>query len=219
MTHGCHGRLPVIVPSRSQDSPKGSEGSPSLFFFAPTMTHPQASSFPGGIARRLESLLAVSAEDFGYEILLLEWLTGKGQVMRIYLDGPDGVSIDACAKMSRMFSQVLEAAETSGEHPEVARALSRPYSLEVSSPGLDRPLRKAAHFAAHVGHKANVQTRTSLDPISGQKKVTAVIDGVDVPEGSADPYDGTVRLVAVDTQESYAVNLGDIRRANLVYEG
>ena len=67
--------------------------------------------------------------------------------------------------------------------------------------------------------KASVQTRTSLDPVSGQKKLTAVIDGVDVREGSADPYAGTVRLVACDTNQSYAVNLGDIRRANLVYEG
>lgn len=176
-------------------------------------------SASAGIARKLESLLAGAAADFGYEILVLEWLAGKGQVMRIFLDGPDGVSIDACAKMSRMFSQVLEAAETSGDHPDVARVLARPYSLEVSSPGLDRPLRKAAHFAAHVGLKASVHTRTSLDPVSGQKKLTAVIDGVDVPEGSSDPYAGTVRLVSCDTQQSYAVNLGDIRRANLVYEG
>ena len=173
-----------------------------------------------GLSRRMEALLGPTAESFGYEIVVLEWKSGKSQLLQVFLDGPEGVTIDACAKMSRMFSQVLDAAETSGEQPELAKALARGYSLEVSSPGLERPLRKLRHFQSFIGRKASVQTRMSLDPVSGRKKIKGVIDGVDASATSPqDPYAGAVHLIDCDTQEKIRIPLGEIRRANLVYEG
>ena len=112
-----------------------------------------------GLSRRMEDFLGPTAASFGYEIVALAWKSGKSQLLQVFLDGPDGVTIDACAKMSRMFSQVLDAAETSGEQPELARALARAYSLEVSSPGLERPLQKLQHFQSFIGRTASVQTR------------------------------------------------------------
>ena len=182
------------------------------------MTSTATATVHAPIARQLETLLEGVAASFGYEIVVLEWLSGKGQVLRIYLDGPDGINVDGCAKMSRMFSQVLDGAETSGEHPEIARALSRPYQLEVSSPGLERPLRKLAHFQAYLGRKASFQTRVSPDPVSGRKKFTAVIESTAPGAANDDPYAGTVVVLDCDTQEHFNIELGDIRRANLVYE-
>jgi ribosome maturation factor RimP len=173
-----------------------------------------------GLGRRIEDLLGPTAASFGYEIVALAWKSGKSQLLQVFLDGPDGVTIDACAKMSRMFSQVLDAAETSGEQPELARALARAYSLEVSSPGLERPLQKLQHFQSFIGRTASVQTRVSLDPVSGRKKIKGVIDGVDASAAAPqDPYAGAVHLIDCDTQEKFRIPLGEIRRANLVYEG
>ena len=65
-----------------------------------------------------------------------------------------------------------------------------------------------------------MQTRVSLDAVSGRKKFKGVIDGVDAsPSAPEDPYAGAVHLIDGDTQEKIRIPLGDIRRANLVYEG
>src|SRR5688572_12190043 len=89
--------------------------------------------------RLLEDAVEPVARAMGYEVVLLEWLGGRGgRVARIYLDHPNGVSLDDCTRMSRIFSNALDAAEADPQMPALAALLAQPYTLEVSSPGLDR---------------------------------------------------------------------------------
>src|SRR6476659_9969093 len=87
----------------------------------------------------------------GYELVDLEFKNEPqvgGWVLRVFIDKPDGVSLDDCAAVSRELSAVLD----------VEDAIPIAYSLEVSSPGLNRPLKKAADFERFVGKKAKIRT-------------------------------------------------------------
>ncbi|MBK7823962.1 ribosome maturation factor RimP [Nannocystis sp.] len=171
-------------------------------------------------ASLLEAAVEGAARAMGYEVVLLEWLGGRGgRVARIYLDHPNGVSLDDCTRMSRIFSNALDAAEADPETPALAALLAQPYTLEVSSPGVDRPLVRLSHFARVVGGRAVIRTRAPLTPGSEQKTFHGHIVGTEVdPTHPADDRRGTVRLKALEGDTIHAIALPDIRRANLVYE-
>jgi len=171
-------------------------------------------------ANLLEAAVEGAARAMGYEVVLLEWLGGRGgRVARIYLDHPNGVSLDDCTRMSRIFSAALDAAEADPETPALAALLAQPYTLEVSSPGVDRPLVRLSHFARVVGGRAVIRTRVALTPGSDQKTFHGHIVGTEVdPLHPTDDRRGTVRLRALDGDTVHAIALTDIRRANLVYE-
>ena len=122
--------------------------------------------------------------------------------------------------MSGVLSNALDAAEADPETPELAALLSQPYTLEVSSPGVDRPLVRLSHFARFVGGRAVVRT---FHPLPGQgsadqRTFHGRIVGTEVD--AADPGDdrrGTVLLRSLDSDTIYKISLADIRRANLVY--
>src|SRR5690349_12322969 len=107
----------------------------------------------------LERAIDPVVEDMGFELLLLEWLgSGKRRVMRVYLDHQDGVSVADCSRMSGIISNALDASEVAPDSdPALVALLSRPYTLEVSSPGVDRPLTKFCHFADHVGGRVKIE--------------------------------------------------------------
>lgn len=100
--------------------------------------------------------------DLGLELYDVE-ITGSGRarIVRVMIDRPasgeagerPGIDLDAIAAATEAVSPVLD-------RPPVDRVLSGPYALEVSSPGLERPLRTAAHFAGAVGETVSVKTRT-----------------------------------------------------------
>ena len=168
----------------------------------------------------LEEAVDPVARAMGYEIVLLEWLGGRGgRIVRVYLDHPNGVSLDDCTRMSRIFSNALDAAEADPQTPALAALLAQPYTLEVSSPGVDRPLRRLSHFARHVGGRAVVRTREAIVPDSDQKTFHGRIVGTEVDASRPDDdRRGTVLLRALDGDIIYPISLVDIRRANLVYE-
>lgn len=168
----------------------------------------------------LEEAVDPVARAMGYEIVLLEWLGGRGgRIVRVYLDHPNGVSLDDCTRMSRIFSNALDAAEADPQTPALAALLAQPYTLEVSSPGVDRPLRLLSHFARHVGGRAVVKTRVPIAPDSDQKTFHGRIVGTEVDASQPDDdRRGTVLLRALDGDIIYPISLVDIRRANLVYE-
>ena len=83
----------------------------------------------------------------GYELVELQSANG-GRMLRLFIDKPGGIDVEDCAAVSRQLSRVFEV-----EGIEYDR-------LEVSSPGLDRPLRKGSDFARFAGHKADVRMRT-----------------------------------------------------------
>jgi ribosome maturation factor RimP len=119
-----------------------------------------------------------------------------GWVVRVYIDRTDGtlVSIEDCERVSRELSPVLD----------VADVIPQAYSLEVSSPGLDRPLRTPEHFRRFVGERAKIKLALGVD---GRKNFTGTI--VAVPDN--DHLD-----IDVDGQR-FTLPLGDLDKANLVY--
>lgn len=171
--------------------------------------------------RLLEAAVEPVARAMGFEVVLIEWAGGRGgNIARIYLDHPNGVTLDDCSRMSGVLSNALDAAEADPETPELTALLSHPYTLEVSSPGVDRPLVRLSHFARHVGARAVVRTRHPLPDqgTSDQRTFHGHIVGTEVDP--ADPVDdrrGTVLLRALDSDTIYKISLADLRRANLVY--
>jgi ribosome maturation factor RimP len=117
--------------------------------------------------------------------------SGSGRHLTIFIDRPGGITVDHCAEVSRQLSRVFAV-----EGIDYDR-------LEVSSPGLDRPLRKAADFERFAGSKVDVRMRRPDE--TGRKRFTGVLRGVQ--EGKA--------MVDVEGRD-VALNLDEIERAKLV---
>ena len=97
--------------------------------------------------QRLTELLSPTVEAAGFELLGCEFVpAGRHSTLRLFIDHPDGVTVDHCAVVSREVGAILDV-----EDP-----IQNEYNLEVSSPGLDRPLFTPAHFAKVVGQKVEV---------------------------------------------------------------
>lgn len=118
----------------------------------------------------LARLLEPGAAALGFELIAVEF-GGRGgnRVLRAYIDGPDGVTVDDCERVSRQISAILDV-----EDP-----VPGSYTLEVSSPGVDRLLVKPRHFERVVGQEIKVRTR---EPQHGRRRfrgrLRAVQDGV-----------------------------------------
>src|SRR5688572_23787016 len=99
---------------------------------------------PDGIEARLRALAEEMASRSGYELVDLEYRReSSGWMVRLFIDRPGGVTLEDCQRVSQEFGTLLEV-----EDP-----IPHPFHLEVSSPGLDRPLRKQADYVAAVGSK------------------------------------------------------------------
>lgn len=143
----------------------------------------------------LQELLEPGAEALGFEVLAVELAGTPGQsVLRVYIDGPEGITVDDCAAASQQFSAILDV-----EDPIAGK-----YVLEVSSPGLDRPLTKAKHFQAVVGHEVRVRTSVAVE---GRKRFRGQLQGAD-SEGLDMVVDG----------EMYRIPLASVAKARLVPE-
>lgn len=153
------------------------------------------------LADKIRNVVAPPTEAAGYELVDVEWKRERvGWVCRILIDrigdGPGGVGHHDCERVSRELSAVLD----------VADVIPQAYSLEVSSPGLDRPLRTAEHFRRFIGHGARVRLRDGLE---GRRNFAGTILAV------ADSNDKVV--LEVDGRE-YVLPLADLDRANLEYK-
>lgn len=145
---------------------------------------------------RLLELIAPSVEAMGYELWGCELSKpGKESLLRVYIEREQGVTVDDCAKLSRQIAAVLDV-----EDP-----ISGAYRLEVSSPGLDRPLYKIAHYKRYIGKKAHVRLRL---PREGRRNFTGVIESVE---------DQSITL-CLEMGETLVVLLSDIDKATLVLE-
>ena len=119
------------------------------------------------------------------EVLLAEVV--GGHTMRVFIDHPDGVTLDLCERVTHQLAEVRER-----------------YALEVSSPGLDRPLTKPAHFRRFLGRRARVRTRDARD---GHKSFTGELVGASDEEVTIAAATGVI-----------AIPYADIQRSNLVEE-
>lgn len=143
--------------------------------------------------QQVEQLLAPTVESLGCEIWGVEYLNqGKHSKLRLYIEREGGVDVDHCAEVSRHVSDLLDVEEFS----------QNAYTLEVSSPGLDRILFKPDHFQAFVGHKVDVRLNF---PFEGSRKFVGMLAGVE--EDSA--------VVQVDDEE-YLLPIDNIQKARVI---
>lgn len=102
----------------------------------------------------------------GMELVHLEYRReAGGRVLRLYIDKPGGVKLDDCVGISRELSDILDARADADE----------PYRLEVSSPGVERPLGKLEDFRRFSGRKAKIRTHTAIE---GRKNFTGILKGI-----------------------------------------
>jgi ribosome maturation factor RimP len=110
----------------------------------------------------LEKVVEPAVRGMGYELVDVQASNG-GRLLRLFVDKPGGVTLDDCAAVSRHLTRVLAVEGIDYER------------LEVSSPGLDRPLRKERDFARFAGRKAEVRMRTP--DATGRRKFVGVLKG------------------------------------------
>lgn len=129
------------------------------------------------------------------ELVILEEAGSRRQkIVRLYIDHPAGVTHELCARVSGAVGRALDEVE----------AFEGAYTLEVSSPGIERPLRKRSHFEAQVGKKVYVKTRV---PVEGSKVWQGVLLEV-----------GTDEIVVLEAGREARIPLGEIGSAHLIYE-
>jgi ribosome maturation factor RimP len=149
------------------------------------------------LANKIREVVTPATEAAGYELVDVEWKREQtGWILRIFIDGPGGIRHDDCERVSRELSAVLD----------VADVIPNSYHLEVSSPGLNRPLRTMGHFRRHVGHTARVKLRSGVEGRRNFKgKIVGVVDTDDKV------------IIDVDGRE-WILPLADLDKANLEWE-
>jgi len=160
------------------------------------MTHRMPPEGQQDLEARIRELVERIATPMGLEVVLVE-IKGAGSrpVLRAYIDQPGGITLGDCERLSKRLSVVLDVEDW----------IPFSYALEVSSPGLDRPLVKTEDFQRFAGKKARIRSRI---PVEGQKNFKGRILGVTA---------GMLELeVAPGRQVEIAV--GEIERANLIIE-
>ncbi|AZQ69412.1 ribosome maturation factor RimP [Silicimonas algicola] len=119
------------------------------------------------IDRRLSEIVSPVLEDMGFELVRLRLMGGKSPTLQILADKPDGgIEVDDCAKISTAVSATLDV-----EDP-----IEDAYALEVSSPGIDRPLTRLKDFEVWKGHEAKIETH---EPIDSRKRFKGELQGVE----------------------------------------
>ncbi|RRJ83350.1 ribosome maturation factor RimP [Aestuariirhabdus litorea] len=141
----------------------------------------------------LEGLVKPVAEGLGLEFWGVEYVSqGRHTLLRVYIDSPEGVTLDHCEAVSRQVSAVLDV-----EDP-----IAGEYTLEVSSPGMDRPLFTIAQFEVYSGHAVSLRLRV---PFDGRRKYKGVIKAVE----------GDEVVLQVEDHE-YLFPIDSIEKANIV---
>ncbi len=132
-------------------------------------------------AEEIQVLLEPVVEAMGFELWGVRYLQGKQNVLRLYIDAEQGVTVDDCAEVSHQVSGVLDV-----EDP-----ITSDYTLEISSPGMDRPLFKPAHWQRFIGEPVKVRL---FAPVAGRRKFSAVIKAVEGDDIIVEVDDEDVRI-------------------------
>lgn len=141
------------------------------------------------------SLIEPMLEDIGFELVEVEYLTMHGRwVLRLYIDKEGGVTIDDCADVSRDLGDIIDIKEI----------IDHEYVLEVSSPGLNRPLRKEVDFIKAIGNTIKLKMARDLN---GQKNF----------KGKLKDYNN--RIIYLETEEKLVeLPLEDVEKSNLIFD-
>jgi ribosome maturation factor RimP len=154
------------------------------------------------VVERARSVLGPVLARDGYELVDVEWVRGGGRwTLRVFVDRPGGVNIDDCQLVSRTIDPILDAEDF----------IEPAYDLEVSSPGLDRPLRTPEHFERYKGQRVHVK---SYGPVPGtaegstpRKSWTGTLEGF---------AEGAVRVLVDGVL--HRVPIEQIAKAHLEYD-
>ncbi|MBQ0011062.1 MAG: ribosome maturation factor RimP [Ruminococcus sp.] len=148
------------------------------------------------IASFVEEKLSPAINGIGYDVWDVEYVKeGADYYLRFTIDSPDGITLDDCEKVSRLIDPLLDELDP----------IEDAYHLEVSSPGVERVLRKPAHFEAMIGE--TIEIRLFRPDASGKKAYTGTLAAFS---------DGTVRL---DTDGgTVSVAFADVAKSNTVFD-
>lgn len=142
---------------------------------------------------RLTEMLQPAVDALGFELVGVEFVrAGNHSTLRVYIDHEDGISVDNCADVSHQASAILDV-----EDP-----IATEYALEVSSPGMDRPLFTIAHYEAIIGEEISVRLNVPQD---GRRNFKGELVGIE----------GDMVNVKVDNQE-FSLLIDNVAKANLV---
>ena len=143
---------------------------------------------------KLTDMLRPAVEETGKTLLGCEFISaGNHSVLRLFIDHENGIEVDDCAEVSRQVGAILDV-----EDP-----ISSEYSLEVSSPGLDRPLFDLSQFQGLIGETINVKLSI---PLNGRRKF----------KGKLESIENDTLVVLLDGEE-YELIYSNVDKANLVY--
>jgi ribosome maturation factor RimP len=143
--------------------------------------------------QKLTELLRPAVEETGKSLLGIEYISaGNNSILRLFIDHENGIDVDDCAEVSRQVGALLDV-----EDP-----ISSEYNLEVSSPGVDRPLFEIAHFQAVVGEIVNIKLSM---PLNGRRKF----------KGPLVAIENNNLIIEVDSID-YELPIGNVDKANLV---
>lgn len=135
------------------------------------------------VTERAKAIAVPLLQELGLELVEVEFRReAGGWILRVYLDKRGGVTLGDCQRASEELSDLLDVEDLIGH----------PYSLEVSSPGLDRPLGREADFLRFVGERVRV---TTLQAIEGQRRFLGTLKGYERGQVVLEREDGTMVLI------------------------
>ncbi|WP_225088090.1 ribosome maturation factor RimP [Pectobacterium colocasium] len=144
------------------------------------------------LEQKLTEMISAPVAALGYELVGIEFIRSRQSTLRIYIDSEDGITVDDCADVSHQVSAVLDV-----EDP-----ITVAYNLEVSSPGLERPLFTVEHYLRFIGEEVTVVLRMA---VQNRRKWLGVIKAVD----------GEMITITVEGKDEVFA-LSNIQKANLV---
>jgi len=115
------------------------------------------------LAANLSELLEQTVPALGYELVEVDWST-RSRLLRVFIDKPDGVDVEDCARVSNHLTRLFAVEEIDFDR------------LEVSSPGLDRPVKQLADYTRFAGQEAQLTLRA---PLEGAKRIKGILRGRD----------------------------------------
>lgn len=146
--------------------------------------------------QKTEEILLPITEEYGFELVDVDYVKeGSTWYLRAYIDKPGGIDINDCEKVSRRLSDLLD------EKDYIADA----YILEVSSPGLGRPLKKEKDFKRSMGEEVEIRTYRMIDK---QKEFTGVLTG----------YDADTVTIAMEDETEKTFDRSDIALIRLAFD-
>ena len=152
-----------------------------------------------GVEARIASIIEPEIEDLGYRLVRVKLSAINGATLQIMAERPDGtMNVNDCENVSRAISPVLDI-----EDP-----IDRAYHLEVSSPGIDRPLVRVSDFSTWVGHVVKLETRQMINGRKRYKGVILSVDGEDVKFRREAP--------GPDEDPEFIIPVSEIKDAKLV---